>query len=127
MPREFGRTDRMADQIQRELADLLQREVHDPRLHGITVSGVKVSRDMAVAKVHVSSVLEDHDPKELMAALGRAGGFLRSGLAKRLRTRTVPELRFLYDDSVEKGHRLASLIQQAVDSDRANEQSREED
>lgn len=126
MAREFGRTSRVADQIQRELAELLQREVQDPRLHGVTVSGVEVSRDLAVAKVFISSALEAHPPAELLAALASARGFLRSNLARRLRMRTVPELRFSYDDSLERGDRLASLIDRAVAADHPPDH-REED
>jgi len=125
MPREFGRTERVADQIQREIAEMLQREAQDPRLHGVTVSGVEVSRDLALAKVFVSTFLDAQDPKVLLAALGGARGFLRSSLAKRLRMRTVPELRFVYDYSIERGNRLSSLIDRAVGSDSAKHSEEE--
>ena len=118
--REFKRTDRVADQLQQELAVLIQREVKDPRLGMVTVSGVTVSRDLGYADVHIT-LLGDDDPariKENLAVLKRAAGFLRSQIARRIKLRHVPELRFHYDESVSRGHKLSSLIDQAVEADR---------
>ncbi|SFH61719.1 30S ribosome-binding factor RbfA [Modicisalibacter xianhensis] len=119
--REFKRTDRVADQLQQELAVLIQREIKDPRLGMVTVSGVNVSRDLGYADVYVT-LLGDDDAeriKENLAVLKRAAGFLRSQIAQRIKLRHVPELRFHYDESVARGHKLSSLIDQAVESDRA--------
>ncbi|GHB04147.1 30S ribosome-binding factor RbfA [Modicisalibacter luteus] len=119
--REFKRTDRVADQLQQELAVLIQREIKDPRLGMVTVSGVSVSRDLGYADVYVT-LLGDDDAgriKENLAVLKRAAGFLRSQIAQRIKLRHVPELRFHYDESVARGHKLSSLIDQAVESDRA--------
>ncbi|TLF53673.1 30S ribosome-binding factor RbfA [Halomonas urmiana] len=118
--REFKRTDRVADQLQKELAVLIQREVKDPRLGMVTVSGVEVSRDLGYADVHVT-LLGEQAPeriKENLAVLKRAAGFLRSQIARRIKLRHVPELRFHYDESVVRGQRLSSLIDEAVASDR---------
>ena len=130
--REFKRTDRVADQLQQELAVLIQREVKDPRLGMVTVSGVEVSRDLGYAEVYIT-LLGDNDPeriRENLAVLKHAAGFLRSQIARRIKLRHVPELRFHYDESVVRGHALSSLIDQAVESDRvrhADDPAGEED
>lgn len=118
--REFKRTDRVGDQLQKELAVLIQREVKDPRLGMVTVSGVTVSRDLGYADVYVTLLGEDSPErvKENLKVLRQAGGFLRSQIARRIKLRHVPELRFHYDESVVRGQRLSSLIEQAVSSDR---------
>ncbi|MBY6110523.1 30S ribosome-binding factor RbfA [Halomonas sp. DP1Y21-3] len=121
--REFKRTDRVADQLQKELAVLIQREVKDPRLGMVTVSGVEVSRDLGYADVHIT-LLGEQDPeriKENLKVLKRAGGFLRSQVARRIKLRHVPELRFHYDESVVRGQHLSSLIEEAVASDRSRQ------
>ncbi|CAM3989392.1 30S ribosome-binding factor RbfA [Vreelandella rituensis] len=127
--REFKRTDRVADQLQKELAVLIQREVKDPRLGMVTVSGVTVSRDLGYADVYITLLGEnsDEDIKENLKALKRAGGFLRSQVAKRIKLRHVPELRFHYDESVVRGQHLSSLIDEAVTTDRARYQGDEDD
>lgn len=120
--REFKRTDRVADQLQQELAVLIQREVKDPRLGMITVSGVTVSRDLGYADVYVT-LLGENDAeriKDNLKVLKRAAGFLRSQIARRIKLRHVPELRFHYDESVVRGHKLSSLIDEAVASDRTH-------
>ncbi|MDI5933297.1 30S ribosome-binding factor RbfA [Halomonas sp. M4R5S39] len=119
--REFKRTDRVADQLQKELAVLIQREVKDPRLGMVTVSGVEVSRDLGYADVHVTLLGEDTPEriKENLKVLRQAAGFLRGQIARRIKLRHVPELRFHYDESVVRGQRLSSLIEEAVASDKA--------
>lgn len=121
--REFKRTDRVADQLQQELAMLIQREVKDPRLGMVTVSGVTVSRDLGYADVYVT-LLGENEPERIqdnLKVLRRAAGFLRSQVARRIKLRHVPELRFHYDESVVRGQRLSSLIDEAVASDRARQ------
>ena len=119
--REFKRTDRVGDQLQKELAVLIQREVKDPRLGMVTVSGVTVSRDLGYADVYVTLLGEDSPEriKENLKVLKQAAGFLRSQIARRIKLRHVAELRFHYDESVVRGQRLSSLIDEAVSSDRA--------
>lgn len=119
--REFKRTDRVGDQLQKELAVLIQREVKDPRLGMVTVSGVTVSRDLGYADVYVTLLGEDSPERvaENLKVLRQAAGFLRGQIAKRIKLRHVPELRFHFDESVVRGHRLSSLIDEAVQSDRA--------
>ncbi|MGQ4878200.1 30S ribosome-binding factor RbfA [Billgrantia sp. LNSP4103-1] len=125
--REFKRTDRVGDQLQKELAMLIQREVKDPRLGMVTVSGVTVSRDLGYADVYVTLLGEDSPEriKENLKVLKQAAGFLRSQIARRIKLRHVPELRFHYDESVVRGQRLSSLIDEAVSSDRARNEGDE--
>ena len=121
--REFKRTDRVADQLHKELAVLIQREVKDPRLGMVTVSGATVSRDLGYADIYVT-LLGEQDPeriKENLQVLKRAAGFLRSQIAQRIKLRHVPELRFHFDESVVRGQHLSSLIDEAVSSDRARQ------
>jgi ribosome-binding factor A len=117
MPKEFPRSQRIADQIQRDLAVLIQREMNDPRVRMVTVSAVKVSRDLSHAHVYVSSLVADVDHKDILKVLNRAAGFFKHHLGKSLHVHNVPDIEFFYDDSIEKGSRLSSLIDQAVASD----------
>jgi len=121
MAREYARSDRVADQIQRELAGLIQRDMNDPRLNLLSVSAVEVTRDLAYATVYVSSMVQDADAKEILTVLNKANGFLRRELGKAMRLRIVPELKFKYDESIEKGMSMAKLINDAVKNDRNNE------
>jgi ribosome-binding factor A len=115
--KDFPRNYRIADQIQRELSSLVRTEVKDPGLsHLLTISAVDVSRDLSIARVYIT-VLEETQRETSMIALQRAGGYLRSRLAARLTLRAVPQLRFYYDESVERGEHLANLIDAAVKSD----------
>lgn len=123
MPREFSRSDRISSQIQREMAELIRTHAKDPRLGMVTVSEVEVSRDLSVAKVYVT-FLGAREPAadcvELLAALTPA---LRRELGRRLRIRVLPELRFLYDDSIERGMHMDALLDQvAQDGSPADEQ-----
>ena len=113
MKRGQGRPQRLGDQIQRELSDLLQRELRDPRVAMITVTAVDVSPDFSHAKV-LFTLFEKEKLADTLAGLKRSAGFLRSQLAKRIKLYTTPELRFEYDESVERGDRLSRLIDSAV-------------
>ena len=115
MPRGFSRATRLADQIQRDLADLIRLEVRDPRVGLVTITTVEVTRDLSHAQVFVTSLAETA-AAESVKALTHAAGFLRSRLAQSLRLRTIPELHFVYDASVERGVRLSKLIDEAVQS-----------
>ena len=109
-----ARRARIADQIQRELADLIRLEVRDPRVGMVTLTGVEISRDQSHAKVFFTVLGPEQAAVDAGEGLQRAAGFLRSGLAHRLSTRSVPELHFHHDESVERGARLAKLIDEAV-------------
>jgi ribosome-binding factor A len=117
MPREFLRSDRVAGQLRRELARLIQQEVKDPAVGFISVSDVEVSRDLSHARVYVT-VFDSEEAPACIKALNRAGGFLRNRLGKILRMRLIPELSFLHDASVETGRHVGDLIDKAVASDR---------
>jgi ribosome-binding factor A len=109
LKRGQGRQQKLGDLIQRELSELLQRELRDPRVGMITITGVDVSPDLSHAKVFFT-VLEKQRLEDASEGLRRAAGFLRSQLAKRIKLYTTPELRFEYDESVERGDRLSRLI-----------------
>jgi ribosome-binding factor A len=114
MPREFPRTRRVGEQIQRELAGLLHEELKDPRLGMISVSGVEVSRDLAHARVYISVLGGEETVEETLKVLNKAAGFLRHQLGQRMRIRVIPQLRFLYDESLAEGARMDALIAAAV-------------
>jgi len=111
MAKEFARSDRVAEQMRRELADLLQFEVKDPRVGMVTVTEVEVTGDLAHAKVYYTAKEGDAD---LQKALERTSGFLRSQLSKRLLLRTVPQLHFVYDASIDNGMKISRLIDDAL-------------
>jgi ribosome-binding factor A len=105
---------RIAEQIQRGLAEIIRLELRDPRVGMITLTGVEISRDQSHAKVFFTALGPDAAARDALEGLNRAAGFLRSTLAHRLSTRTVPELHFEHDLSVERGVRLSRLIDEAV-------------
>ena len=113
------RAQRVADFVRTELADIIQRDMRDPRVAMLSVTDARVSRDLAFADIYVSSlaVADEAGRRQLVEVLGRAGGFLRSAIAKRQRWRTTPRLRFHYDDSLAEGARLDALIDQAIEAD----------
>lgn len=104
-----GRPQKLGDQIQREVSELLARELRDPRVGMVTITAVDVSPDLSHAKVFFTT-LDKEKLAETLDGLKRAAGFLRSQLARRLKLYTTPELRFVYDESVERGDRLSRLI-----------------
>lgn len=121
MAKEFSRTQRIGDQIQRELALLIQREIKDPRLGLVTITAVEVSRDLSHAKVFITVMGKDDDQdsvRDNLRILNDASGFLRMQLGKAMKLRTVPQLHFNYDASVRRGVELTSLIERAVAEDR---------
>jgi len=117
MARDFQRSERVAGQLRRDLAKLIQQEIKDPEVGFVSLSDVEVTRDLSHAKVFIT-VFEPEKAKESLKALRRASTFLRSRLAKELRLRHVPELHFVHDDSVEKGSHIDELISKALNADR---------
>ena len=114
-----NRAFKVADQIQRDLTELISRELKDPRVGMVTLQGVEVTPDYAHAKVFFS--LLTGDPVETQAALNQAAGFLRNGLFKRLHIHTVPTLHFVFDRTSERAADMNALIAKAVSS-RAKEE-----
>jgi ribosome-binding factor A len=109
MTRRTGRAQKVGDQIQRELSAILHRELRDPRVGMITLTGVEVSPDCAHATVFFTCLDASH-VHDATEGLRRAAGFLRTQLAKRIKLYTAPELRFVYDESIERGAHLSQLI-----------------
>jgi ribosome-binding factor A len=120
MPKDFSRTLRVADQIQRSLAQLIQLEVSDPRVGLVNINDVEVSRDYAIARVFVTFVDRESQAEceQSVEALNKAAGFLRVHLAKSLNTRTTPRLQFVYDMSAIEGPKIDRLIDNALQADR---------
>lgn len=124
MSKQYSRAQRVGDQIQRELAVMIPRELKDPRLGFVTLTGVDVSRDLGHAKVYVT-LMNSEDPEVIednLEVLREAAGYLRMLLGKEIRIRSIPQLHFHYDDSVTRGAYMSSLIARAVASDRNNHQ-----
>ena len=124
MARDFSRAQRVFQEMQKEIAIILQREVKDPRIGMATVSGVEISRDLAYAKVFVTFLnlsggeqSEEEMVAEGLTALNEAAGFIRSLLGKAMRLRVVPELTFAYDNSLVEGMRMSNLVSNVVKSD----------
>jgi ribosome-binding factor A len=118
MKKHSQRAMRVGDQIQKELADLLRNEVKDPRVGSVTVTHVDVSPDLSHATVNFTHLAGREHADETLAALARTSGFLRSALSHRLDLYSVPQLHFVYDDSIEAGMRLSQLIDDAVAADK---------
>ena len=112
MKKGQGRPQKLGDLIQRELSDLIAREMRDPRVGMLTITSVDVSPDLSHAKVFFT-LLQKEKLADTLRGLKRSAGFLRSQLAKRIKLYTTPELRFEYDESVERGDHLSRLIDQA--------------
>jgi ribosome-binding factor A len=111
MPKEYGRSQRVASQMQKELALILQRDVHDPRLGFVTVNEVVLTKDLAIAKIFVTVLNADETSKQInIAALNEMAPFIRHELAKRMRLRHMSELHFFYDNSFDTGMRVAELL-----------------
>ena len=117
MPKDFPRARRVADQIQRELPELIRHEVKDPRVSMLTITEVEVNRDMEFAKVYFTTFGGEAEHAACLQGLQHASGFLRSQLSHRMQLRVVPKLTFVYDRSVERGIELTQLIETAVAED----------
>jgi ribosome-binding factor A len=127
MAKEFSRTQRIGDQMQRELALLIQREIKDPRLGLVTITAVEVSRDLSHAKVFITVMGQDDDKiKSNLNILQDAAGFLRMHLGKAMKLRSVPQMHFHYDASIRRGVELSALIERAVAEDRRHNGESEE-
>ena len=114
MPKGPARSLRVADQIQRELDEIIRTELKDPRVAMITLTGVEVTADYAHAKVFYTLMGSAEQRVETGVGLKQAGGFLRSQLARRIKLHSIPQLHFVYDASVERGFELSRLIDEAV-------------
>ena len=118
MGKEFSRNARIAEQMRRNLSEIVRRELKDPRLQFLTITAVDLSGDLSHAKVYFSLLHPDADPGPAAAALERAAGFIRSQLGRSMHIRQTPELHFLHDTSLSEGARITSLVEEAVEQDR---------
>lgn len=116
-PHGYSRSERVAEQIRRDLAVLIRNRVKDPRVGMVSLLEVEVSKDLAHAKVWFDTLQQDH-VKDAEDALNHAAGFLRHELGRGLKLRVTPSLRFFYDDTQTRGNELSALIDKAVASDR---------
>jgi ribosome-binding factor A len=123
MPKEFQRSTRVAEQIQRELAGMVGRVLENPRAGMVTVTAVEVSKDLSHAKVYVSSLGGSMGHEELVAQLQHASGFMRHELGRAMKLRIQPELRFYYDQTQERAARLEELIAKANAADSGKQES----
>ena len=126
MARDYSRTQRIADQLQRELAQLIQFEIKDPRLGMVTVSYVKVSKDLGYADVYITVLpLNGKDEAEAIVdslkVLNSAAGFLRGELSRGVKLRVMPQLRFHFDETIERGRHLHHLIEAAIRKENQND------
>jgi ribosome-binding factor A len=134
MAKEFSRTRRVADQIQRHMAELIQMELGDPRVGMVTITGVDVTHEFERARVYFTVLgnslgekahpdkpqVENEQARITAEVLNKAAGYLRTALARRLKLRTTPQLVFIYDSSMEHGNRLTDLINSATASNAAD-------
>ena len=128
MPKDFSRTSRLGEQIQRDLATMIQFNMKDPRLGMVTLNAVKVAKDLGYADIYFTvmgakgetdQVSEEEIRKNAEKILNDAAGYLRGELARDMKTRTTPMLRFHYDESLLRGHHMTNLINKAVAEDKA--------
>ncbi len=123
MAKEFSRTQRVSQQLQKEIAMILQREVRDSRLGMVTISEVEVSRDLAYAKVFVTFLcVGDQTPESSLAALREHEASIRMMLGKRIRLRLTPEVKFFYDSTLVEGMRMSNLVTDTVAKDKEKKQ-----
>lgn len=121
MPKEFPRSRRVEEQIQRVLGDAIRARARDPRLRGVILTDVRVSRDLSVARVYYSVLQPTIGAADPQPGLDAATGFLRSVLARELQVRHVPQLRFMPDEVARRGAELDRLIDEAVARDRPDD------
>jgi len=116
MPKEFSRSQRMAEQLRRDLAEIVRNDIKDPRLGFVSFTEVRMSRDLSHAVIYCS-VLNSEDQLESVEILNHAVGFIRKEIAHRIRARIVPTLKFVIDDSVIRGEAMDELISEAIRHD----------
>lgn len=126
MARSYERTDRVNELLREELADLIRREVKDPRVGVVTITAVETSRELDTARVYVQLFGDDARRTEALEGLQNAAGYLRSQLARRLRLRKVPELRFVWDETLERATRIERLLSE-IRSDETAERGEADD
>ncbi len=132
MPKDYSRTSRLGEQIQRDLAQMIQFEMKDPRLGMVTLNHVKVAKDLGYADIYFTVMgargeSDDEIRRQTERILNDASGYLRTELARILRTRITPHLRFHYDETLDRGMKLTSLIKKATDEDKSRHTDDQQD
>jgi len=110
MPRDFSRASRVSEVIQREVANIVQKDMNDPRAAAVTVTHTKMTRDMSSARIYFIMQGDKKTVKETEKVLNNAAGFIRHALTNRIDLRYIPKLVFVYDQSIERGLRVGKLI-----------------
>ncbi len=124
--KDYSRSERVADQIQREVAEIIAQELEDPRIGRVTVSGSSISKDLPNATLYIT-MPADGDVQRALEGLNRASGFVRRRLGQRVRMRYVPRLRFAHDETLDRATRVGELIDAAIRTDSDSiDQSRED-
>jgi ribosome-binding factor A len=116
----YSRSDRVGGLIQQVLAELLLKEISDPRLSQTTITAVKVSRDLRIAKIYFATGDKEGASKAAMEGFNRARGFVKRELAQRLGLRYMPDLKFFYDDAIDRGARVEQLLKMVKENDRTD-------
>jgi ribosome-binding factor A len=124
MPKEFSRSERVSDAVQKELASLIRQHIRDPRVGMVSVTDVTVTRDLAIAKVYVAFVGERtaKEIKEGLDALNGASGYLRKLLSSSIALRATPKLNFFYDETGQRSQHLDALIDLAISSNKSSQE-----
>lgn len=125
MPKEYSRSQRMAEQVRREVAEIARDNIKDPRMGFLSFTEVRMSRDLSHAVIYCS-VFESEQQNETIELLNRAVGVFRKELARRIRARIVPTLKFVADESITRGAAMDNLISKAIHSDAENSQLSDE-
>ncbi len=109
---ESRRLTRLGQQIQEEVSEIIHRRIKDPRIGFVTITGVRVTADLSFAYIYVSAMGSSEQVDQSFKCLTGAAGFIRSELGRRLRVKHVPELRFKYDDSPQRGAKIESMLKE---------------
>jgi len=120
MPKDFSRSARVAEVIQREVAYIIQQGMNDPRAAAVTITHAKVTRDMSSARIYFIMQGDEHEVNETVKVLNKASGFIRHELTGRVDLRHIPKLIFTFDQSIERGIRIGKLIEDVMKEDSGN-------
>lgn len=115
--KSFPRSDRVSGQVQKTMAELLRKEIKDPRLSAVTITGVRMSRDLRIAKIYFTAPNDEKTRTEALAGFERARGFVKRELAQRLGLRYMPDLKFFYDASIDYGEHIEKLLKAVKQDD----------
>lgn len=121
------RANRVGEQMKKELGEIIGRKIKDPRVGFVTVTDVQVTGDLQQATVFISVLGDEEQRENTLRGLAKAKGFIRSEIGQRIRLRKTPEILFEFDESIDYGNRIESLLHQIQDEDRLKDESKEEE